>query len=107
MSEHIEHSVENQVRPWWFWRCIHRSHYWEWLEGSEYGCWRVLREAEGVAILHLVCTNQVHVVVELTNVGSICKTLTYQQYKQMEEPEIMALVQSQFRELKSLHQIPE
>jgi len=92
----------NDDYPWWFYRCTHRSHGYEMHGGQEFGCWRVLREAEGVAILELTCLHQVHVLVELDGAGSVCKTLKCSQYEALSEQEIMALVQQKRRELRSL-----
>lgn len=103
MSEVKDEFYENQEKPWWWYRCVHREHsYWVRPNGEEVGCWQTLKEAEQVAVLHLVCLSQVHICVEIAQVGSVCKALTWQQYKQMSDPQIMQQVQGQFRELKSL-----
>lgn len=94
---------ENQEKPWWMLRCVHREHaYWYSPEGDEFGCFMVLREAEGVAILHLTCLKQVHICVELAGAGSVCKTLTYLAYRSANEPQIMGYVQEMRRELGAL-----
>lgn len=88
--------------PWWMNRCTHREHQYELDDNTEYGCWRVLKEAEGVVVLHLQCRNLVHICVDHAGVGSMCKTLTFEQYFKLSNPEELKLVQGMFRELKSL-----
>lgn len=90
--------------PWWWYRCTHREHEY-WMPDSQslaqYGCWRVLREAEHVVVLHLICLGQVHILVDADGVGSVCKTMTKTEYSKLSEPDVLKLVQDQFRELKN------
>jgi hypothetical protein len=94
---------EDQEKPWWWYRCTHREHaYWYDPDGKDYGCWKVLKEAEGVAIIQQTCLPRVHICVELTSVGSVCKCLLQQEWDALSQPQVMQLVQGMFRELKSL-----
>lgn len=107
MSErHAElhgHPHSGNEMPWWWRRCTHAmGHYYDLVDGREYGCWRTLREAEGVVILQQTCLHRVHICVELPGAGSMCKEITSVQYSNMEERQILAQVQSQWRELKQL-----
>lgn len=88
--------------PWWWYRCTHRMHHHEIHGGIEYGCWRVLKEAEGVVVLRLICRQQVHITVDLNEGGSVCKTLSDTQYMNMTDQDLMALVQSQRKQLRVL-----
>ena len=99
----LDEYYENYQKPWWWYRCVHRSHsYWVDPDGNEFGCFSVLREAEGVAIVAMVCLPQVHICVELSGKGSVCKTLQQGEWAKLREPEIMRMVQSMHSELKSL-----
>jgi hypothetical protein len=107
MSELDTHAMneyyENYEPPWWFRRCTHNVHaYWQDPEGKEYGCWRVLREAEQVVILQQLCLPKVHVLVDIAGVGSICKSISRPIYEAMSQSEVLALVQSQTRDLRIL-----
>lgn len=94
--------MHEDEKPWWYWHCVHRGHEY-WVEdGKTYGCFDVLKEAEGAVILHIQCLGQVHVMVNRRHVATICKTITYSQYEAMSELDAFRLIQEQFNKLKSL-----
>lgn len=101
---HINPPGSLEEQPWWWYRCIHRSHEYYIVEGSEYGCWRVLKEAEGVAILQLICLAQFHILVDRPGIGSMCQTLKSQQFNPLFEDEaaLLRYVQSQWKSLQSV-----
>lgn len=102
MTTELEEFLENQEKPWWFWRCTHRDHaYWYYPDGSEYGCWRTLRDAEQVVILHLICRQQVHICVNV-NGGSSCKTISSDEWAVMSDDYLLLLVQDMSKELRSI-----
>lgn len=92
----------NEEKPWWWYRCTHREHAYDvYDDGSEYGCWRVLREAEQVAILHLTCLHVVHICVNWQN-NSSCRVLPRSTFVKMEEPHILALVAELLNDLRAI-----
>lgn len=85
--------------PWWWHRCTH-----------SYGvckpsCWDIYQEAEGVVVLGAKCylmDQNIHICVEKPGVGSMCKSLSLEQYRELTNEGLLKIVQSQWRELKSL-----
>lgn len=76
---------------WWMHRCTH---------GMADEPPEVIEEAEGVVILHFGVRHVVHILVDRTGLGSVCKQLPCAQFEQLEKPDITKLVQAQMRELR-------
>ena len=94
---------EQLDKPWWYWRCTHRNHpYAPYSDGSAYGCWQVVQEAEQAVVLHLVCKQQVHICVDIAGVGGSCKAITSDEWAVMSDQYLLALVQDMARELRSI-----
>lgn len=83
----------SEEAPWWYHRCTHNM-------AGHWGKWCVLREAEAVVVIYR--PDMVHITVDLDGVGSSCKQLTPEQYELMSEQELLAYIQDQRRELRSL-----
>jgi hypothetical protein len=101
-SEALDKILGDQEKPWWFSRCTHRDHaYWCYPDGSEWGCWHVLREAEKTVVLQLICLQQVHVCVEIDG-SSICKAMRQDEWAGLTEQYRLALVQDLAKDLRSI-----
>lgn len=70
--------------------------------GDLWGCFLVLREAEGVVALYVRCLDVIHFLVDKPGAGSVCQVLTPEQYEAMDEVQLMQYVQNKYRELKNL-----
>ena len=64
--------------------------------------WMVLREAEQLAIIHDPGGDLVHILVDVSEVGSICKQLDFWTYHKLEEPQLLDIIRSMRDELRSL-----
>lgn len=98
MTETIPTIIEE--KPWWYYKCMHRYHVVDvYSNGDLWGCFLVLREAEGVVVLYQRCRDQIHFLVDRPDCGSSCKTMSPEQFEAMDEDEIMLYVQSTYRGL--------
>lgn len=87
--------MQPDEKPWWYYRCMHNTH-------EVDLCWDVYREAEGAVILKMRCLSRVHITIDLDGVGSVCQEFTRRQFEEMSQAEVMALIQHQRNELRSL-----
>lgn len=81
--------------PWWYQRCTHPTY--------PLSVWEVIREAEQAALLYLPEANLYHLIVN-DWAGSSCKTLLPEMYRAMSEQQILGLLQSELRLLRSIRE---
>lgn len=100
-------SVFDIEPPWWFKACTHRDHgLIIYDDGDMFGCWQVLEEQEGMAVLLEGCMGRLHILVSRPGLGSICTTRPVGWYTNIERPDFNRFIQGQLKELKSI-QVPE
>lgn len=95
--------MSEEETPWWRTKCTHNTHDYsiDHLE-NQYGCWRVLQETEGAAVLLLKCMRKIHILVDLPGKAHVCQTMRPEDYYEMTPRDLLQFVQSQRTYLKTL-----